>query len=100
MRLTRNEGVSPEFKNILDRKNIKPTDITGLREKMRFILFISVSDELEASFDPKDDAISQEPRKIPVTSSYPPAILSISRSISSCTAELTKPIIKRFRLIS
>jgi hypothetical protein len=100
MRLTRKEGVSPEFKYILDRKNIIPIEMAGLREKIRFIFLISVRGEVAASFDPKDEPISHDPRKIPVTSSYPPAILSISRSIRSCTAELTKPTRKRFMLIT
>jgi hypothetical protein len=100
IRLTSNEGVSPVFKNMRDRKNIIEMEKTGLSENIRFIFFRSISFELAARIAPKEEPISHDPRKMPVTNSYPPAMFSISRNSRSCTDELTSPMINRLSLIS
>ena len=58
--------------------------------------FIPVAFNLPAKAAPADDTKSHVARKVPVISSYPPEILSISLSNRSCIEELTNPTIKRF----
>jgi hypothetical protein len=95
----RNDGVSPEFRNNLDRNRSRNNETRGLSEKTRLILLMSVSGDLPAIEEPNADAISQEPRNVPVISSYPPAIFIISLINRNCIEELTKPTINRFELI-
>jgi hypothetical protein len=65
----KNEGVSPGFKNTLDRKSISNSDTSGLREKNRFMRRMSFNRDLPARDAPIEDPISHEPRKEPDISS-------------------------------
>jgi hypothetical protein len=66
---SRRDGVCPGFINSPDRRNIRKRDATGLREKIRFILFMSLSIDLLAIAAPAAEPISHEARKIPVINS-------------------------------
>ncbi len=66
---TKNEGVSPVFRNNLDRRNINIMETMGLSAKMRLIFPGSFKVDLPAIEAPIADAISHEPRNTPVISS-------------------------------
>ena len=69
IKLNRKDGVSPVARNSLDKESNKVSDTKGLKEKIRFILLISTRVDLIAREAPIADAMSQEPRNVPVISS-------------------------------
>ena len=73
--------------------------MNGLTEKARLIFLISFIPDLPAMADPIAEAISHDPKNIPVMSSYPPEIFIISLIRRSCTEVLTNPIINRLVLM-
>ena len=74
----KNEGVSPGLKKSLDKTISSTNEMNGVIEKMRLVLFISFIGDLPANEAPIADPINQEPRNVPVISSYPPEIFIIS----------------------
>ena len=76
--LARKEGVCPGLRKKADKIISITIDIKGLMAKIRFIFFRSDISDLPASEEPAADAMSHEPRKIPVISSNPPVIFIIS----------------------
>ena len=99
IRLLRNEGVSPVSRNSLEKRSIRKIETSGLNEKIRLILRISFRADLPANKAPAADVISQEPRKMPVISSYPPEIFNTSLIKRICTDVPANPITKRFGTI-
>jgi hypothetical protein len=67
--LTSREGVSPVSKKSPDKMISRNRDTKGLIEKIRLILRMSFKDDLAAIAAPEADAISHEPRNIPLISS-------------------------------
>ncbi len=92
----RNEGVSPGLRYIPERSRRSEIEITGPREKNRFIFLISDIGEFDAIADPAADPASHDARNVPAISSYPPVIFIISFSRRSWTEVLRNPTTKRF----
>lgn len=93
--LPRKDGVSPVSRKSLDKIIRRNNEIKGLTEKTKLILALLMKSVLPAIAAPDAEAISQEPRKIPVISSYPPVILSTSLRRRNWTDMLVNPTIKR-----
>jgi hypothetical protein len=78
-RLFRKSGVSPGPVIILVSVTRSSSDRRGLREKRRLIVRRLLKRDLPASTEPAAEAVSHDPRKTPVISSYPPVRFIISR---------------------
>ena len=86
---TINDGDSPGFKNTREIKSISNSEMSGLRENIRFIFFISFSKDFPAIEAPIAEPMSHDPKNEPDISSYPPVMFIISLISKSWIDELT-----------